>query len=152
MVEKLKKQVSDLKLKNQQLDSENRELSQKNSQNKEELKTLNQRLAEMLCQKEEPGTCTSEKWEQENESLKEELDRYKVQTSTLVSSLEAELSEVKLQTHIVEQENLLLRDELERLKQVSLWCRSGVLMRCLQPPNPLCTMATPPAYCFRLMT
>lgn len=118
MVEKLKKQVSDLKLKNQQLDSENKELSQKNSQNKEELKTLNQRLAEMLCQKQEPGTCTSEKWEQENESLKEELDRYKVQTSTLVSSLEAELSEVKLQTHIVEQENLLLKDELERLKQL----------------------------------
>lgn len=118
MVEKLKKQVSDLKLKNQQLDSENKELSQKNSQNKEELKTLNQRLAAMLCQKEEPGTCTSEKWEQENESLKEELDRYKVQTSTLVSSLEAELSEVKLQTHIVEQENLLLKDELERLKQL----------------------------------
>ncbi|XP_031213119.1 ninein isoform X3 [Mastomys coucha] len=119
MVEKLKKQVSDLKIKNQQLDSENIELSQKNSQNKKELKTLNQRLAEMLCQEEEPGTCTSEKWEQENASLKEELDHYKVQTSTLVSSLEAELSEVKLQTHIVEQENLLLKDELERLKQLA---------------------------------
>jgi hypothetical protein len=61
------------------LDSENIELSQKNSQNKEELKTLNQRLAEMLCQREEPGACTSEKWEQENASLKEELDHYKVQ-------------------------------------------------------------------------
>ncbi|XP_029396401.1 ninein [Mus pahari] len=116
MVEKLKKQVSDLKIKNQQLDSENIELSQKSSQNKEELKALNQRLAELLCQKEVPGTCTSEKWEQENASLKEELDHYKVQTSTLVSSLEAELSEVKLQTHVVEQENLLLKDELERLK------------------------------------
>uniref|UniRef100_A0A8C6N4H4 Ninein n=1 Tax=Mus spicilegus TaxID=10103 RepID=A0A8C6N4H4_MUSSI len=118
MVEKLKKQVSDLKIKNQQLDSENIELSQKNSQNKEELKILNQRLAEMLCQREEPGACTSEKWEQENASLKEELDHYKVQTSTLVSSLEAELSEVKLQTHVMEQENLLLKDELERLKQL----------------------------------
>ncbi|XP_052041679.1 ninein isoform X2 [Apodemus sylvaticus] len=118
MVEKLKKQVSDLKIKNQQLDSENIKLSQKNSQNKEELKTLNQRLAEMLYQKEEPGTRTSEKWEQENASLREELDLCKVQTSTLVSSLEAELSEVKLQTHIVEQENLLLKDELERLKQL----------------------------------
>ncbi|MEJ1269379.1 ninein [Cricetulus griseus] len=118
MVEKLKKQVSDLKIKNQQLDSENTELSQKNSQNKEELQKLNQRLAEMLCQKKEPGACTSEKWEQENSSLREELDRCKVQTSTLVASLEAELSEVKLQTHIVEQENLLLKDELEKLKQL----------------------------------
>lgn len=37
-----------------------------------------------------------------------------------MASLEAELSEVKLQTHIVEQENLLLKDELEQLKQVSM--------------------------------
>lgn len=37
-----------------------------------------------------------------------------------MSSLEAELSEVKIQTHIVEQENLLLKDELEKLKQVRL--------------------------------
>ncbi|XP_040598923.1 ninein isoform X1 [Mesocricetus auratus] len=118
MVEKLKKQVSDLKIKNQQLDSENTELSQKNSQNKEELQKLNQRLSEMLCQEKEPVTCPSEKWEQENSSLREELDRCKVQTSTLVASLEAELSEVKLQTHVVEQENLLLRDELEKLKQL----------------------------------
>ncbi|XP_038193253.1 ninein isoform X4 [Arvicola amphibius] len=117
MVEKLKKQVSDLKIKNQQLDSENAELSQKNSQNKEELQNLNQRLAEMLCQKEGSGACSSERWEQENAALREELDHYKVQTSTLVASLEAELSEVKLQTHIVEQENLLLKDELEQLKQ-----------------------------------
>lgn len=37
-----------------------------------------------------------------------------------MSSLEAELSEVKIQTHIVEQENLLLKDELEKMKQVRL--------------------------------
>ncbi|XP_041514029.1 ninein isoform X3 [Microtus oregoni] len=117
MVGKLKKQVSDLKIKNQQLDSENTELSQKNSQNKEELQKLHQRLAEMLCQKEGSGACSLERWEQENTALREELDHYKLQTSTLVASLEAELSEVKLQTHIVEQENLLLKDELEQLKQ-----------------------------------
>uniref|UniRef100_A0A8C6QRN5 Ninein n=1 Tax=Nannospalax galili TaxID=1026970 RepID=A0A8C6QRN5_NANGA len=119
MVENLRKQVSDLKIKNQQLDSENTELSQKNSQNKEELQKLNQRLAEMLCQKEkEPGNSTFEKWERENSILKEELDRCKVQSSTLVSSLEAELSEVKLETHVVEQENFLLKDELEKMKQL----------------------------------
>lgn len=38
-----------------------------------------------------------------------------------MSSLEAELSEVKIQTHIVEQENLLLKDELEKIKQVRLY-------------------------------
>nr|XP_059860561.1 ninein isoform X3 [Delphinus delphis] len=119
MVENLKKQISELKIKNQQLDLENMELSQKNSQNQQELQEVNQRLAEMLSQKDkEPGHSTCEEWEQEKSNLKEELEHCKVQSSTLVSSLEAELSEVKLQIHIVEQENLLLKDELEKMKQL----------------------------------
>ncbi|XP_032479319.1 ninein isoform X5 [Phocoena sinus] len=120
MVENLKKQISELKTKNQQLDLENMELSQKNSQNQKELQEVNQRLAEMLSQKDkEPGHSTCEEWEQEKSNLKEELEHCKVQSSTLVSSLEAELSEVKLQIHIVEQENLLLKDELEKMKQLA---------------------------------
>ncbi|XP_068820454.1 ninein isoform X1 [Capricornis sumatraensis] len=119
MVENLKKQISELKTKNQQLDLENMELSQKNSQNQKELQELNQRLAEMLSQKDkEPRHSTCEEWEQEKSNLKEELEHCKLQSSTLVSSLEAELSEVKIQTHIVEQENLLLKDELEKVKQL----------------------------------
>ncbi|ELR57236.1 Ninein [Bos mutus] len=119
MVENLKKQVRELKTKNQQLDLENMKLSQKNSQNQKELQELNQRLAEMLSQKDkEPGHSACEEWEQEKSNLKEELEHCKLQSSTLVSSLEAELSEVKIQTHIVEQENLLLKDELEKVKQL----------------------------------
>ncbi|KAL0602500.1 Ninein [Plecturocebus cupreus] len=119
MVENLKKQISELKIKNQQLDLENTELSQKNSQNQEKLQELNQSLTEMQCQKEkQPESSTLEEWEQEKFNLKEELECCKVQSSTLVSSLEAELSEVKIQTHIVEQENLLLKDELEKMKQL----------------------------------
>ncbi|XP_027409517.1 ninein isoform X2 [Bos indicus x Bos taurus] len=119
MVENLKKQISELKTKNQQLDLENMKLSQKNSQNQKELQELNQRLAEMLSQKDkEPGHSACEEWEQEKSNLKEELEHCKLQSSTLVSSLEAELSEVKIQTHIVEQENLLLKDELEKVKQL----------------------------------
>ncbi|XP_023579504.1 ninein [Octodon degus] len=118
MVENLKKQIADLKIKNQQLDSENAELSQKNSQNQEELQELKQRLAEMLGQKEnEPGGSAFKEWEQEQSNLKKELEHYKAQSSSLVSSLEAELSQVKIQTHIVEQENLLLKGELEKIKQ-----------------------------------
>ncbi|XP_077909802.1 ninein isoform X9 [Halichoerus grypus] len=117
MVENLKKQIAELKTKNQELDLENTELSQKNSQNEKELQELNQRLAEMLGQKEEElGPSAFEKWKQGESHLKEEQCR--VQSSTLVSSLEAELSEVKIQTHIVEQENLLLKDELEKRKQL----------------------------------
>lgn len=119
MVENLKKQISELKTKNQQLDLENMELSQKNSQNQKELQELNQRLAEMLSQKDkEPGHSACEEWEQEKTNLKEELEHCKLQSSTLVSSLEAELSEIKIQTHIVEQENLLLKDELEKVKRL----------------------------------
>lgn len=69
-----------MKTKNQQLDLENTELSQKNSQNQKELQELNQRLAEVLCQKdEEPGHSTSEEWEAEKSHLKEELEHCKVQ-------------------------------------------------------------------------
>ncbi|XP_025725847.1 ninein isoform X9 [Callorhinus ursinus] len=119
MVENLKKQIAELKTKNQELDLENTELSQKNSQNEKELQELNQRLAEMLGQKEEePGPSAFEEWKQGESHLKEELEQCRVQSSTLVSSLEAELSEVKIQTHIVEQENLLLKDELEKMKQL----------------------------------
>ncbi|KAG8517719.1 Ninein, partial [Galemys pyrenaicus] len=110
--------ISELKTKNQQLDLENMELSQKNSQSQKELQELNQRVAEMLCQKEEPGHSPFEEWEQEKSNMKKELEHCQIQSSTLVSSLEAELSEVKIQTHIVEQENLLLKDELEKMKQL----------------------------------
>nr|XP_023480868.1 ninein isoform X10 [Equus caballus] len=120
MVENLKTQISELKTKNQQLNLENTELSQKNSQNQKELQDLNQHLAAVLCQEDkEPGHSALEEWEQEKSHLREELERCKVQSSTLVSSLEAELSEVKIQTHIVEQENLLLKGELETLKQLA---------------------------------
>ncbi|XP_023370259.1 ninein [Otolemur garnettii] len=119
MVENLKKQISELKIKNQQLDLENTELSQKSSRDQEELQELNQRLAEMLRQKEEePGNGAFEDWEQEKSNLEEELGRCKEQSSRLVSSLEAELSEAKIQTHTLEQENLLLKDELEKVKQL----------------------------------
>ncbi|KAK2505506.1 hypothetical protein MC885_017122 [Smutsia gigantea] len=119
MVENLKKQISELKMKNRQLDLENTELSQKNSQNEKELQELNQRLAEMLCQKnKEPGYSPFEEWKPEQPNLKEELEPWRAQSSTLVSSLEAELAEVKIQAHTVEQENLLLKDELEKMKQL----------------------------------
>ncbi|XP_053452202.1 ninein isoform X2 [Nycticebus coucang] len=119
MVENLKKQISELKTKNQQLDLENTELSQKNSRDQEELQELNRRLAEMLRQQgEEPGDGAVKDWEQETSNLEEELGRCKEQSSRLVSSLEAELSEAKIQTHTLEQENLLLKDELEKMKQL----------------------------------
>ncbi|KAF5925867.1 hypothetical protein HPG69_002318 [Diceros bicornis minor] len=111
--------ISELKTKNQQLDLENTELSQRNSQNQKELQDLNHRLTARLRQKDkEPGHSTLEEWEEEKSRLREELEHCKGQSSTLVSSLEAELSEVKIQTHIVEQENLLLKDELEKLRQL----------------------------------
>lgn len=62
------------------MDLENTELSQKNSQNQDELQKLNQRLAEILCQKEEePARRAFKEWEQENSNLKDELERCKAQ-------------------------------------------------------------------------
>uniref|UniRef100_A0A669QJ54 Ninein n=1 Tax=Phasianus colchicus TaxID=9054 RepID=A0A669QJ54_PHACC len=119
MVDNLKKQVSDLKARNQQLDSENTELSQRNSQNQADVQDLNQQLARVLKQKErEAGKCTLEEWEKERLALKEELENNKVKSSNVVSSLEMELSKMKVQAHVLEQENRLLKEELEKAKQL----------------------------------
>ncbi|XP_075388087.1 ninein isoform X2 [Tenrec ecaudatus] len=119
MVENLKNQISELKAKNRQLDLENTELLQRNAHSQEEVQRLHQRLSAALCQKEAgPGNAVLQQWEPETSGLNKELEHCKVQSSTLVSSLEAELSEVKMQTHVVAQENLLLKDELEKMKQL----------------------------------
>ncbi|XP_074006163.1 ninein isoform X2 [Numenius arquata] len=119
MVDNLKKQVADLKTRNQQLDSENTELSQRNSKNQADVQDLNQQLARVLKQKEtEGGKCTLEEWEKERLVLKEELENSKVKSSNMVSSLEMELSKMKVQAHILEQENHILKQELEKTKQL----------------------------------
>ncbi|XP_072194364.1 ninein isoform X2 [Excalfactoria chinensis] len=119
MVDNLKKQVADLKARNQQLDSENTELSQRNSKNQADVQDLNQQLARVLKQKErEAGRCTLEEWEKERLALKEELENNKVKSSNVVSSLEMELSKTKVQAHMLEQENRLLKEELEKAKQL----------------------------------
>ncbi|KAI1237447.1 Ninein, partial [Lamprotornis superbus] len=97
LVDNLKKQVADLKTRNQQLDSENTELSQRNSKNQADVQDLNQQLAKVLKQKErEEGKCTLEEWEKERLLLKEELEKSKIESSNLVSSLEMEVSKMKL--------------------------------------------------------
>ncbi|XP_052552465.1 ninein isoform X2 [Tympanuchus pallidicinctus] len=119
MVDNLKKQVADLKARNQELDSENTELSQRNSKNQADVQDLNQQLARVLKQKErEAGRCTLEEWEKERLALKEELENNKVKSSNVVSSLEMELSEMKVQARVLEQENRLLKEELEKAKQL----------------------------------
>ncbi|XP_009870831.1 PREDICTED: ninein-like, partial [Apaloderma vittatum] len=119
MVDNLKKQVADLKTRNQELDSENTELSQRNSKNQADVQDLNQQLARVLKQKErEEGRCTLEEWEKERLALKEELENSKVKSSNMVSSLEMELSKMKVQAHILEQQNHILKQELEKTKQL----------------------------------
>ncbi|XP_071413293.1 ninein isoform X1 [Pithys albifrons albifrons] len=119
MVENLKKQVAELKTRNQQLDSENTELSQKNSKNQADVQDLNQQLARVLKEKErEEGKCTLEEWEKERLVLKEELESSKIKSSNLVSSLEMEVSKMKVQAHLLEQDNHILKQELEKTKQL----------------------------------
>ncbi|XP_050831401.1 ninein isoform X3 [Serinus canaria] len=119
MVDNLKKQVADLKTRNQQLDSENTELSQRNSKNQADVQDLNQQLARVLKQKDrEEGKCTLEEWEKERLLLKEELENSKIESSNMVSSLEVDLSKMKVQAHLLEQENHILKQELEKTKQL----------------------------------
>ncbi|NXH62982.1 NIN protein, partial [Rhabdornis inornatus] len=119
LVDNLKKQVADLKTRNQQLDSENTELSQRNSKSQADVQDLNQQLAKVLKQKErEEGKCTLEEWEKERLLLKEELEKSKIESSNMVSSLEMEVSKMKVQAHLLEQENHILKQELEKTKQL----------------------------------
>ncbi|XP_061468543.1 ninein isoform X2 [Rhineura floridana] len=119
MAENLKKQASELKARNQQLELENAELERKNSPNQADAQDLNQRLLRVLRQREkEVGKFMPEEWRREGSRHKEELENCKIQSSTLVSSLETELSQLRAQARALEEENRFLKEELEKVKQV----------------------------------
>ncbi|XP_061443222.1 ninein-like [Rhineura floridana] len=119
MAENLKKQASELKARNQQLELENAELERKNSPNQADVQDLNQRLLRVLRQREkEVGKFMPEEWRREGSRHKEELENCKIQSSTLVSSLETELSQLRAQAPALEEENRFLKEELEKVKQV----------------------------------
>ncbi|KAM6467376.1 ninein isoform 7-T11 [Liasis olivaceus] len=119
MAESLKKQVSELKARNQQLELENAELSHRNSPNPADVQDCNQQFMKAFRQKEkEARKYMSEEWERENSQLKEELENSKMQSSSLVSSLETELAQLRIKAHALEQENHFLKEELENVKQL----------------------------------
>ncbi|XP_077180197.1 ninein isoform X9 [Paroedura picta] len=119
MAENLKKQVSELKAWNQQLEAENTSLGRKNSSSPADAQDLDQQLMRVLWQRESAsGKCEPEEWERECSPFKEELENCKIQSSTLVSSLEAELCQLRSQACAVEEENLCLKQELEKVQQV----------------------------------
>ncbi|XP_039185419.1 ninein isoform X2 [Crotalus tigris] len=119
IAESLKKQVSELKARNQQLELENAELGHRNSPSRADIQDSNQQLMKTFRQKEkEAKKYMSEEWERENSQLKEELENSNIQSSSLVSSLETELGQLRIQVHGLEQENHFLKEELENVKQL----------------------------------
>ncbi|XP_060549800.1 ninein isoform X4 [Pantherophis guttatus] len=119
IAESLKKQVSELKARNQQLELENAELGHRNSPNRADVQDSNQQFMKTFRQKEkEARKYMSEEWERENSQLKEELEKSKIQSSSLVSSLETELAQLRIKVHGLEQENHFLKEELENVKQL----------------------------------
>uniref|UniRef100_A0A8C6XA35 Ninein n=1 Tax=Naja naja TaxID=35670 RepID=A0A8C6XA35_NAJNA len=119
IAESLKKQVSELKARNQQLELENAELGHRNSPNRADVQDSNQQFMKTFRQKEnEARKYMSEEWERENSQLKEELENSIIQSSSLVSSLETELAQLRIQVRGLEQENHFLKEELENVKQL----------------------------------
>ncbi|XP_028577265.2 ninein isoform X14 [Podarcis muralis] len=111
MAENLKKQASELKARNQHLEFENAELDRKTSPHQVDAQDLNQRLRKVLRQKEvEKGVPE----EREGSWLREELENWKIQSSTL----EMELSQLRAQALALEQENYFLKEELGKGKQI----------------------------------
>ncbi|XP_070605330.1 ninein isoform X6 [Erythrolamprus reginae] len=119
IAENLKKQVSELKARNQQLELENAELGHQNSPNRADGQDSNQQFMKTFQQKgKDARRYMSDEWERENSQLKEELENSKIQSSSLVSSLETELAQLRIQVHGLEQENHFLKEELENVKQL----------------------------------
>ncbi|XP_053331697.1 ninein isoform X5 [Spea bombifrons] len=114
-VENLTKQVSELKARNQQLDSENAELYLKNTKNQVDIQDMNRRLVTFLKQKDRKESAKGlEEWQKERCRLKDEIEVYR----SKVSDAEKELSTVKVHSRFLEQENTLLKQEIET-KQLS---------------------------------
>ncbi|XP_018413864.1 PREDICTED: ninein [Nanorana parkeri] len=102
--------VTELKSRNEQLLSENEELFMKNSKNQENLQDLNCRLMMFLKQKERKDSAKGvEEWQKEKGQLKEEIEGYR----SKVLDSEQELSQIKVHSRFLEQENTLLRQEIE---------------------------------------
>ncbi|KAM4690528.1 ninein [Rhinophrynus dorsalis] len=115
LAESLTKQVSELKVRKQQLDSENAELSLKNAKNQTDLQELNRRLASFLRQKDRKEAALGmDEWQRERGRMKEELEGYR----SKVADSEKELSKVKAHSRLLEQENTLLKQEMDT-KQLS---------------------------------
>ncbi|XP_036590412.1 ninein isoform X5 [Trichosurus vulpecula] len=111
MVENFKKQVSELKTKNQHLDLKNANVIQKNTQNEADIRYL-QHLAQILCQKEkEIGNSTLEEWGKQSSRLKEELDNCKAKSAKL-SFLESKIATMKLEQKSWEDQNETLKSQL----------------------------------------
>ncbi|XP_047287389.1 ninein isoform X4 [Homo sapiens] len=124
MMHDLQITCSEMQQKVELLRYESEKLQQENSILRNEITTLNEedsisnlKLGTLNGSQEEMWQKT-ETVKQENAAVQKMVENLKKQSSTLVSSLEAELSEVKIQTHIVQQENHLLKDELEKMKQL----------------------------------
>ncbi|XP_067319226.1 ninein isoform X2 [Anolis sagrei] len=119
MAENFKKQVSELRARNHQLEVENAKLGRRSSPHLADTQDLNQQLRKVFHPREkEAGKCGPEEGGRERSQLKEELENYKIQSSTLVSSLETELSQLRVQAQALEQENNFLKEELEKVKQL----------------------------------
>ncbi|XP_056401171.1 ninein isoform X2 [Hyla sarda] len=102
-VDVLTSEITELQSKNEQLVSEKEELFSKNSKNQENIRDLSRRIQLLLKQRDRKDSVLAlEEW-------KEELEGYK----TKLSDAQNELSKVKIQNHILEQEKTLLKQEVE---------------------------------------
>ncbi|CAI9535870.1 unnamed protein product, partial [Staurois parvus] len=106
----LEKMVTELTSRNEQLVSENEELFLKNSKNQENLQDLNCRLMMFLKQKDRKDSAKGlEEWQREKCQMKEEIESYRAK----ILNSEQELSQIKVRHRFLEQENTLLRQEIE---------------------------------------
>ncbi|XP_044128659.1 ninein [Bufo gargarizans] len=105
-VNDLTSEVTELKSRNEQLAVANEELFSKNSKNQEDIQDLNLRMMLLLKQRDRKDSGKDpQKW-------KEEIEGYK----TKVADAERELSKVKAHNQHLEEDNTLLKQDVETKK------------------------------------
>ncbi|XP_066464132.1 ninein isoform X2 [Eleutherodactylus coqui] len=107
-VDALTNEVMKLKSRNEQLVSTNEELFSKNTKNQEDIRDLNCRMMVLLKQRDHKDSGKGpEEWKEETEGYR-----------TKILDAEKELSTIKKRSHFLEQENSVLKQEVET-KQLS---------------------------------
>ncbi|KAJ8289695.1 hypothetical protein GJAV_G00004240 [Gymnothorax javanicus] len=132
VAESLKKQVAELRVREQQLEQENELLSCKNTQNAADVQKLNRRMSELIrhCERKQANRSPNQQGEPERDDLTAESAQEMQKMEACVLALEGKLSEAQEVNHALEQEKAQLTQELSSLREQLCGARDSSVDLC----------------------